>query len=130
MDRAGSDNREGELLYREVTERFWILRLVVEIYPDRLTVRLSPLHRSPRRIPFAGITSVRTTTYSPATYGGWYWGLRRSFGGDTVYRLRGKRGVELVREDDTRIFVGSQNPTELAVAIERARGRERTDQTS
>lgn len=120
MNRVESENRETVPLYREVTERFWILRLVVDVYPDGVTVRLSPFHQSPRRIPFAEIATVRVATYSAATYGGWHWGLRQTVGDDTVYRLRGNRGVELARDDDTQIFIGSQNPTELETAIEQA----------
>lgn len=57
--------------YRETTKRFWILRLITEVHPDGVYVRLAPMHRSFRHIPTSGIETVTVTTYSPATYGGW-----------------------------------------------------------
>lgn len=105
--------------YRETIDRFWLLRLITEVRPDGLYVRLAPFHRSFRRVPASQIDDVTVTTYSPATYGGWHWGVRRSLGGNTAYRLRGDRGVELVLEGGRKIFIGSQSPSELETAVRR-----------
>lgn len=113
----------GARRYRETTERFLIFRLVTEVRDDGVYLRFAPLHRSFRRIPFEDVETARATTYDPSTYGGWHWGLRRTPGGNTIYRLRGDSGVELVLSDDRRIFVGSQNATKFEAAIERAGSR-------
>lgn len=113
------DTDRGEPAFRETTERFWLLRLVTEVRDDELYVRLEPLQRSPRHIASDEIEEVHVETYSATTYGGWHWGLRRTLGGNTVYRLRGDRGVELVLTDGERVFVGSERPEDLAEAIQR-----------
>lgn len=109
---------EDEPLYRETTARFRVLELVTEVRDDGLYVRLAPLQRSFRHVPATEIASVDVTTYSASAYGGWHWGYRRSLGGNTVYRLRGDRGVELTLEDGETLFVGSQSPAELEAAIQ------------
>lgn len=119
MTRSAETDRDAALRYRETTERFWVLRLVTEVRDDGVYVRVGPLHRSFRRIPSEAIEEARTATYSPGTYGGWHWGVRTSPGGNTAYRLRGNRGVELRRTDGSRLFVGSQRPSELESAIHR-----------
>lgn len=115
---------DSEPSYRETTERFRVLRLVTEVRDDGIYLRLGPVQRSFHRIPFRDVDEVRVTTYSATTYGGWHWGSHSSLGGNTAYRLRGDRGVELVLTDGTRIFVGSQQPTDLETAITRAAGPE------
>jgi hypothetical protein len=120
MNGTTQETTEREELYREVTERFWILRLITKVHRDAITVELAPFQRSPRHIASTEIADVSVATYSSGTYGGWHWGLRRSAGGNTVYRLRGNRGVELTLRDGTRIFIGSQTPSELEAAIGQA----------
>lgn len=118
-----SDHTEPDPVYRETTARFWILRLITEVRDDGLYVRLGPVQRTPRHVPATEIADVAVTTYSPASYGGWHWGVRRSLGGNTVYRLRGDRGVEVVLGGGERIFVGSRSPSELETALRRVAGR-------
>lgn len=108
-----------ETLFRETTERFWILRLVTEVRERGIYVRLEPLQRSFRRIPPNQIHEVSVTSYRATTYAGWHWGVRRTPSGNTVYRLRGNRGVEIVQETGVRWFIGSQRPNELKSIIER-----------
>jgi hypothetical protein len=110
----------GERYYRETTTRLVLFELTVEVREDGLYLRFSPLHRSFRRIPLADVDRATTRTYDSATYGGWHWGLKRTPGGNRVYRLRGDQGVELALADGRRVFIGSQTPGELKAAIERA----------
>jgi hypothetical protein len=110
----------GERYYREATKRFLLFRFVIEVREDGVYLRFAPLHRSFQYIPFEDVESARAATYDPSTYGGWHWGVRRTLGGNRVYRLRCDRGVELVLSDDTRLFVGSEQPAELEAAIQRA----------
>lgn len=108
-------------VYQETIKRFWVLRLGIEVRQDGVYVRLRPIQRSFRHIPFNDINDVRVATYSSAAYGGWHWGVRRTLDGNTVYRLRGDRGVELVLTDGTRIFLGTERPTALKTAIMQTR---------
>jgi hypothetical protein len=116
MNRSAHADRDATL-FKEVTERFLVLRLVTEVGADGLSVRLEPFQRTFRHLPRERIREVRAASYSATDYGGWHWGLRRTPGGNTVYRLRGSRGV-VVRSDGTEWFVGSQRPAELEAALE------------
>jgi hypothetical protein len=109
-------------VYRETTERFWVLRLTTEVRHDGIYIQFEPIHRSFRHTSFREIDEAYATTYSASTYGGWHWGIRWSFSGNTVYRLHGNRGVELVLTDGSRIFIGSKQSTELENAIAQASG--------
>lgn len=110
-----------EPIFREVTGRFGVLRLVVEVHPDGVHIRLAPLPPSGRRIAFDDIVEVAVATYSARTYGGWHWGVRTMPGGNTVYRVHGSVGVEIILADGRTVFVGSQRPDDLYTAITRYR---------
>lgn len=112
----------GEPIFRERTKRFGLLQLDVEVDASGVAVRLRPLQRSPDRIPVAAIAEARVADYSAPTYHGWHWGLRTTASGNTAYRLRGHRGVELVLTDGRRVFVGSQRPLELQQAVAQVAG--------
>lgn len=124
-DTGVEQEREQPPVYRETIDRFWVLQLVIEVQHDGVAVRLGPFQRSFRYISFREIDDVRVATYSSTTYGGWHWGLRRSLSGNTVYRLRGSRGIELVLTDGTRMFIGTQQPADFEAAIIETMGSER-----
>lgn len=115
-----SSTTTDEPIFRETTDRFWFFRLVTEVREDGVYVRLDPFQRSFRRIPPDHIRDVTATSYEATAYAGWHWGLRRTPGGNTVYRLRGSEGVEVVH-DGERWFIGSRRPERLESAIERIR---------
>lgn len=119
MPRQSSAATDQEPRYRETTDRFWLFTLVTEVHEDGVYVRLSPFHRSFRRIPTGEVDAASVRSYSPSAYGGWHWGARTSPQGNNVYRLRGSRGVELRLAGGTRVFVGSQTPSAFADAVER-----------
>lgn len=110
-----------DVIYQEITERFWVLRQVTEVRDDGVYVRLGPIQRSFRRISSEEIATVQVTTYEPATYDGWHWGLHTSSSGNTVYRLRGDQGVELNLTNGKQVFIGSAEPSELKDALDEAR---------
>ena len=109
-------------VYQETTERLWILQLITEVRDDGLYIRFKPIHWSFRRIPVKDIENVTVTAYSAADYGGWHWGVRKSLSGNTVYRLRGDRGVEVTLQSGKQIFIGSRSPSELETAVQRVTG--------
>lgn len=104
--------------FEEVISRFWVLSQRTVVRDDGLFLSLSPLPFGDTRVPVEDIDGVARTSYSPSTYGGWHWGVRRTLGGDLVYRLRGSEGVEVHCHDDIRIFVGTDAPEALHDAIE------------
>lgn len=116
-----------ETLFRETTERFWLLRLVSEVRESGIYVRLEPFQRSFRRIRADSIEEVNVTPYAATRYAGWHWGMRKTPSGNTVYRLRGGRGVEIVHENENRWFIGSQRPDEFGAAIERIQSTTRDE---
>lgn len=110
-------NDENPTVLRETTERFWLLRLVRDVREDGIYVRLEPLQRSFRRIHPEDIVDVNVTTYAAKSYAGWHWEVNRTPDGNTVYRLRGDRGVEIRLENGNRWFIGSRRPESLESAI-------------
>lgn len=107
--------------YEETQRRFWILDLDTQVRDDGVYVQLWPLHWSSRRIPFEDIEAVSVSTYSAKEFGGWAWGVRIGPSLDSVaYRLRGNEGVRITRKNHADLFLGSQSPSKLAEAIERA----------
>lgn len=118
---TASESTDDETIFRGTTERFWILQLITEVRESGIYVRLDPIQRSFRRIPPDQIRRVSATSYAATAYGGWHWGVRRTPSGNTVYRLRGGQGVEVIQANGERWFVGSQRPAELESAIEQIR---------
>ena len=93
---------------------FLVLRLVTEVFADRLVVGLAPFRR--RAIPLADIAEAKAVTYRPlADFGGW--GVRWAGSRGVAYNASGDRGVQLVLRDGRRVLVGSQRPEELALAL-------------
>lgn len=113
------ETNEKERLFRETTERFWFLRLITEVRKDGIFVRLEPFQRSFWQIRPDDIQNVTVTTYDATTYAGWHWGVRRTPRGNTVYRLQGSRGIKIQLKNGNSWFIGSQQPADLAAAIER-----------
>lgn len=97
-----------------------IVRLVTEVTPGLLSVRLVPFRG--RQIPTRDIRSAEAREYSPmGEYGGW--GIRVSRDGGKAYNAYGKMGVQLVLTDGKRVLVGTQRAEELIVALRLAGGK-------
>lgn len=99
---------------------WWAMRLVVEVYQDRVQVRYVPFVN--RKIPLSDILGAEARTYEPLRhYGGW--GIRFRIGHSRAYTVRGNRGVELLLHGGQRLILGSQQPEALAAAISVRLGR-------
>ena len=91
----------------------WSMRLITEVRPGLLWVRLSPFRGM--RIATKEIASAFVREYSPIReYGGW--GVRVSRSG-RAYNAYGDRGVQLVLQDGSKVLVGSQRPDDLLAAL-------------
>jgi hypothetical protein len=90
------------------------MRLIVEVFPDHVSIRYVPLLR--RRIMTAEIAHFRARSYRPIIeYGGWGikgWSMRR-----IAYSVGGNQGVELELRDGRRVMIGSQRSDELEAAL-------------
>jgi hypothetical protein len=96
------------------------VRLVTEVRRDGLFIRLQPLHRVERRIPFEEAIRLEAVSYSPLReYGGW--GLRRGRSGP-AYSAWGDRGVLLTFADGRTVLLGSQRAEQLAAALRALKG--------
>lgn len=62
--------RKRTPVYRETIDRFWILRLVIEVRDDDVAVQLSPFQRSFHHILFRKIEDVCVAIYLSMTYDG------------------------------------------------------------
>ena len=92
---------------------FLVLGLEVEVSPNAVTIRFTPLFV--RVIDPREIAGVEPLTYRPLVeFGGW--GVR-GWGGRVAYNVRGNQGVELTLRDGRRILIGTQRATDLAAAI-------------
>jgi hypothetical protein len=91
----------------------WSMRLITEVRPGLLWVRLSPFRGM--RIAAKEIASAFAREYSPIReYGGW--GVRVSRAG-RAYNAYGNKGVQLVLIDGRQILVGTQRPEDLLAAL-------------
>lgn len=91
------------------------LRLETEVRTDGVYVRLWPVHRSFRRIPWAELERYEARQYSPLReFGGW--GIRWA-PGKIAYNVSGNQGVWLERTNDRSILVGSQRPEAFVRAM-------------
>ena len=96
---------------------FWIMKLVVEVRPDGVSIRYYPLTR--RLIPYDQIAQVTAREYSPiGEFGGW--GIRGipSKSKKIAYNISGSEGVELMLVNGRTVMLGSQKAQELALAID------------
>lgn len=90
------------------------LRLITEVRPGTLTVRLFPVSRV--EIPVASILEASVRRYSPLKeYGGW--GVRVSRTHGRAYNAYGSLGVQLIVEGKGKVLIGSQRPEELLAAL-------------
>lgn len=97
-----------------------LVRLVTEVRPGVLSVRLAPF-RGPS-IPTEKIVTAEVRRYSPIKeYGGWGVRVGRA-GAGRAYNAYGDEGVQLALEDGRRVLIGSQRSGELLQAIRTAGG--------
>jgi hypothetical protein len=91
------------------------VRLRTEVREDGVYVKLWPVHRSFRRIPWSDIERHEPVEYdSLRRFGGW--GLRVR-PGEVAYNVGGSRGVLIDRPDQRSVLIGSGRAEELAEAI-------------
>ncbi len=94
-----------------------LIRLVTEVRPGELAVRLYPFR--PAVIPIEMIGEAAVRQYSPIKeYGGW--GVRINRHNGRAYSAYGASGVQLVLADGMRLLIGTQRPQELLAALESA----------
>ena len=96
---------------------FYHSRLIVKVKADGLHLKFIPF--TARYIPFEEIKSFQARSYKPIKeFGGW--GIKGwSRSKRMAYNVSGNLGVELTLTDGRQVMIGSQNPYELAEAIER-----------
>ena len=72
-----------------------------------------------KNIALSNIQSVEVIKY-PWYYG---WGLRYSLGGEWVYSVSGLKAVRIVTKTGGKYIVGTDEPEELASAVQKATGK-------
>ncbi|WP_321170538.1 hypothetical protein [Halobaculum limi] len=109
----------GGLLILSVVAGFvYSLRLQTEVRADGIYLKMWPLHRSFRHIPWSEIERYEATEYRPLRdFGGW--GLRWA-PGKIAYNVSGTEGVWIERTDGRAVLVGSQRAEEFARGIDEA----------
>lgn len=98
--------------------RLMLVKLITEIRPGELRVRMRGLWRS-IRIPLEKVKTAAVVTFDPVRDWGGY-GFRSTKKG-TAYLAGGGEGVELRLNSGALILIGSRRPTELAGAIEQSK---------
>lgn len=104
----------GLVIVGAIAVLFWLVRLTTEVRGDGVYVRFAPFHRSFRQIHFDEIESYEVTEFGLLTYGGI--GIRWTPSTIAYMTARG-RGVELQRDGEKSVVIGSQRANELAAAI-------------
>ena len=101
-----------------VTILFFILKMETEVRTDALYVRFYPMHIRFRKFTGQDLAEHYSRTYKPIReYGGW--GIRCSFTGKgRAYNISGNKGVQLVFTNGKKLLIGSQQPDDLAAAID------------
>ena len=95
-----------------------LLRMTTEVGATDLRVWFGWIPTYRRIVPLGTIQRLEVVNYRPlADYGGW--GIRLGRDGVRVLSAKGDRGVRLELTDGTRLLIGSQQPEDLARAIER-----------
>lgn len=108
----------GLVVVGTVAMLLYSLRLETEVRADGIYLKMWPLHRSVRRVPWSEIERYEPTQYSPLQeFGGW--GIRWT-PGKLAYNVSGDRGVRIERTTGRVVLVGSQRPEELVRAIDEA----------
>lgn len=108
----------GLVVVGAVALLLYSLRLETEVRADGIYLKMWPLHRSVRRVPWSEIERYESTQYSPLQeFGGW--GIRWT-PGKVAYNVSGDRGVRIERTTGRVVLVGSQRPEELVRAIDEA----------
>ena len=108
----------GLLVVGAVAGLVYSLRLLTEVRADGIYLKMSPLHRSFRRISWSEIERYESRRYRPLReFGGW--GIRW-VPGKLAYNVSGNRGIWIERTDGRVVLVGSQHPEEFVTAIDKA----------
>lgn len=108
----------GLVVVGAVAGLVYSLRLKTEVRADGIYLKMWPLHRSFRRIPWSEIEHYEAKQYKPLReFGGW--GIRWA-PGKIAYNVRGNRGVWIERTNERGVLVGSQHPEEFVKAIDEA----------
>lgn len=96
-----------------------LLRMTTEVGPTDIRVWFGWIPTYRRIVPLGTIQRIEVVSYRPlADYGGW--GIRLGSDGVRVLSARGNRGVRLDLANGTKLLIGSQQPEDLARALERA----------
>lgn len=95
----------------------WGTRLVVEVHPDAVTIRVALLGSfgSRRVLPAADIDRVSRHRHRPATTFG-RWGVHLGLGDPSVFNVAGDEGVVFRLADET-VVVGTTRPADLLAAV-------------
>lgn len=89
--------------------------LTVELYRDELRLFLGRRGPIRKRVALDRVRALESVTYRPIRdFGGW--GVR-GFGDRQAWTSRGNRAVVLTLDDDSRLYVGSDEPERLEERI-------------
>jgi hypothetical protein len=98
------------------------LNLETRLYPDRLRIRFFPL--ADDDLPIARIVQWEVRNYS-ASKEFMGWGVRSGDGNTAAYSMRGRRGVQLLLDDESHVLIGSLDPERLVAALTAAKSQAR-----
>jgi hypothetical protein len=91
-------------------------RLKIALDHEALTYSYFPFERSTKTLTKNDLKEIEVRKYRPLMeYGGW--GYRRSWRNGKALNIKGKWGLQLVRQDGKKILIGTQKPKELASAV-------------
>ena len=101
------------------------ITLRTEVRADGVYVKLWPIHRSFRHVPWTEVERVEAIEYNSLTRAGG-WGLRMT-ANEVTYNVGGSDGVSIERDEKRDVLLGSGRAEELAAAIDAEREDSRVD---
>lgn len=89
----------------------WILMksgyLETNLFANRIEIKFSPFHSSPRIFYFDNISHIELRKYNPILeYGGW--GIRYRTHKNIAYNVKGSEGIQLYFQSGKKILIGTQ----------------------
>lgn len=98
---------------------FYFSKLTTEVRSDGIYYKFSPMHIEWQKVSFQEVESLEVKKYSPfREYGGY--GIRFSLKGK-AYNVSGSMGVHLKLSNGKKILIGTQEPENFKIAINKAR---------
>lgn len=122
VDKVSPDDLTGQLIVIlcvvPVIIMLLVLKLKTVIDERGISYQFFPIHRNSKLVAWSDLEECYTREYKPISeYGGW--GYRLTFGGINALNVKGNKGIQLKFKSGKKLLIGTQNPKDAQVVINR-----------